>query len=137
MTSYQSLILDTLENDTRAVSLNAWRGHMGYVLVSRQMRFANCGQMIASHPTDLRTLAAVHFDFQDSKVHMSINECAQPGQPAIGPRRTGIYWWTPGKSADDGELPRLRADWRTFIETGVIAGLNEHDAARYYGEVQS
>jgi hypothetical protein len=124
-------VLSKLEDAARTVSLDLYAGHMGNLIVTRSMRFANCGTLIATHPQDLRTVATLDFDFQTYKVHASLNERVQPGQPQIGPRRAGIYWWTPGDPKDDAELPRLLADWVCEMRINIMDGLPENRADYY------
>lgn len=132
---HQQLILETIEEDTKTVSLNRYNPDYRHVRLSYSMRFGNTGRLIAHHPADLRTLATLDFDFQPRTVHASIDECVQIGQPTLGPRRTGIYHWQPGLPADDQEIARLRADWLTAIKKAVIAGLSDKHA-EYYRKIE-
>lgn len=133
--NHQQLILETLEADTRTVSLNRYSPDYRRVRLSYSMRAGNTGRLIAHHPEDLRTLATLDFDFQPGHVSASINECVQIGQPQVGPRRKGIYHWQPGLAEDDHEIARLRADWLTALKEAVIAGLSDKHAD-YYRKIE-
>jgi len=89
------------------------------VRTAEQHRFSNSLRVIAQDPTSLTALATADLDFQPHKVHASINECMQPGQPQIGPRRAGVYWWTPGDQADNAEVARFLSDWTDAIRLGM------------------
>lgn len=81
--------------------------------------FSNKLRLIAQDPGSLTALAYLDMDFQPNKVHVSINEGVQPAQPTIGPRRTGVYWWTPGDEADNEEVARFLTDWTDAIRSGM------------------
>lgn len=135
MITYQDHVLNLLEQDAEKVSINIYTGDQRKVQVTRVSRFANCGRVLVHHPDEQRTLATLDFDFQTGNVRISVNESKQVGQPNIGPRRLGIYWWVPGHPEDDGELVRLRTDWVGLIQHAVMSGLSPEHGEHYAREI--
>lgn len=116
MTSYQDSVIERMTHIAQGFRHPK---HGNAMQVVQQHHYANSVRVIAQDGMSLTTLATVDMDFQHYKVHASINECVQPCQPSIGPRRTGIYWWTPGDAVDNAEVTRFLTDWADAVRAGI------------------